>query len=235
MGRRAWMVIATLLLGSAGASAAIPNPYPSDSYRYCDSFRSAYVIDVFASNLSCSSAVSIQRELWRPGGDGTLPSYPTWTCYSGSGGGSCELGSSISAYQSSAPGSAIRALTFSVGYQTASGSYNAACVLRGLRTRGERVECLLPAIRVAPAAKCERIGVDSVVRMTLSTRRGTKAVRSIACVGGILGGRAQLDRAGRWARRGYLCRLSVKEQFHCRSPRGRWFSVNLNGKGLRRG
>jgi hypothetical protein len=100
-----------VVLGAVAGAAAGRWDLPGT--RKCGTFRSTYVIHVYAKHTTCSVARRIQREYWLApksrvvehwhGNEAnswvTLKRYPGWKCTSGSGGGLCRKGRKWAAYQ----------------------------------------------------------------------------------------------------------------------------------------
>ena len=114
--RTPWLAVAAIALGvtfAATSPSLADNPY-GPGYKSCGSFRASDLrIRVYATHLTCRSAVRIQKEYWLGkrrdrrvfnGGTGAsgyilLKKYPGWRCTSGSGGGACQKRKSVAAYQ----------------------------------------------------------------------------------------------------------------------------------------
>jgi hypothetical protein len=108
---RGMPVILVVVLSMAGTGIA-DGPYGPE-FRYCGSFKAAYRIHVYATQMRCRKARRIQKEYWLAprhrkiyvnGGVGAtgyvlLKRFPGWRCSSGSGGGNCAKGDKIAAYQ----------------------------------------------------------------------------------------------------------------------------------------
>lgn len=100
--------LATVIDGPPAASAA--GPY-GPSYRSCGSFQAEYHIRVYETHMSCHRAVRSQKEYWLAPPTRTvevnhggrpyvlLKRFPGWKCFSGAGGGTCNKGRKVAAYQ----------------------------------------------------------------------------------------------------------------------------------------